>query len=82
MTVPQWLLVALLVGCAWLAQAHAQVAAQVARIDQTQRDDHDRLERIEAQLEYVARLALMQVNDQRAAAGKPLVKDEFPRGGE
>jgi hypothetical protein len=47
-----------------------------------QQDDHDRLARIEAQLEYVGKLTLTAINDQRTVAGKPLVPDEFPRGGE
>ena len=75
-------IVIMLIGGAWLAQAHAHVAAQVETLADVQSDDHDRLARIESQLEYVARLALIQINDQRAASGKPLVPDEFPRGGE
>ena len=75
-------LIVFALGGSWLAQAHATVAAKVERIDAVQQDDHDRLARIEAQLEYVGKLTLTAINDQRTVAGKPLVPDEFPRGGE
>ena len=75
-------LIALVIGGSWLAQAHAMVAEKVERIDEVQQDDHDRLARIEAQLEYVGKLTLTAINDQRTVAGKPLVPDEFPHGGE
>jgi hypothetical protein len=75
-------IVLLLIGGTWLANAHTHVAAQVNRIDAVVSEDHDARQRNEAQLEYLAKILLLSINDQRAASGKPLVPDEFPRGGE
>ena len=72
--------VLMLVGGAWLLQAHNHVAAQVAQLARVQDDDHDRLARIESGIQYVSRLTLMSINDQRAADGKAPIADEFPRG--
>ena len=75
-------LIVFALGGSWLAQAHATVAAKVERIDAVQQDDHDRLARIEAQLEYVGKLTLIEINDRRSRDNEPLLPDEFPRGGE
>ena len=78
----------LLIGGAWLAQAHAYVTDKVERITvdmqalkAASQGDHDRQVRTEAQLEYLAKLALISINDRRQVAGLPLVADEFPREG-
>lgn len=79
---PTALMVVIMLAGLWLAQAHAAVAAKVERIDDRTAqvmEDHDRLARMEAQLEYVGKLMILQINDQRAARGEPLVPDEFPK---
>jgi hypothetical protein len=58
----------------------AYLHERVGTVEGIQAEDHDRLARIEAQLEYVAKLSLLQINEERAEKGKPLVPDEFPRG--
>lgn len=76
-----------------LGVAHASVSAKVdviaehvtqdvidkRAIKERIADDHERIVRIEAQLEYLVKLTLIAINDQRAAAGRPLVPDEMPR---
>jgi hypothetical protein len=70
-------------GGIWLASAHASVSAKVERIEDRTRhvdEDHDKLSRIESQLEYVGKLMLISINDSRAKSEDPLIPDEFPRG--